>query len=291
MKKNQKRLYGGELPSHLPSQTDSVDRDDLKKARNREYQKKYRERMMADSPEAYLSKRREYCKRHREKVKLSNPDPYMAANRKRALLSYHTRKAASPDGFLAERRKMRSACRSKNLEMFRARDREAYRRYKDRYPDKVRERKAAAMRESRIKNPNKHKAKSEKWRKANPEKVREIGRRRWNKYVSIPRNALRARVSTLVRMSLKRGSKSASIARTLDFTVNELGIHLERQFLHGMGWHNMGEWHIDHIVPLSSFNFSSDLDPEFKRAWHITNLRPLWGRDNVRKSNRITHLI
>jgi 5-methylcytosine-specific restriction endonuclease McrA len=42
-------------------------------------------------------------------------------------------------------------------------------------------------------------------------------------------------------------------------------------------------WHIDHIIPISSFSFSSPEDPEFKAAWALTNLRPLWAAQNISK--------
>jgi len=51
-----------------------------------------------------------------------------------------------------------------------------------------------------------------------------------------------------------------------------------------MSWENIGDWHIDHIVPLSRFKVSGPDDPELRRAWALTNLRPLWAKDNMRKS-------
>src|SRR3546814_16139410 len=51
-------------------------------------------------------------------------------------------------------------------------------------------------------------------------------------------------------------------------------------------WDNRGEWHIDHIRPLCSFEFKSPDDPQFREAWALTNLRPLWARDNPRKGGR-----
>lgn len=77
----------------------------------------------------------------------------------------------------------------------------------------------------------------------------------------------------------------------LDFTVEELRVHLERQFLKGMSWDNFGEWHVDHIVPLASFVVSGPDDPELKRAWALTNLRPIWGRDNMSKGAKVTTLL
>lgn len=72
----------------------------------------------------------------------------------------------------------------------------------------------------------------------------------------------------------------------LGYTPAELVQHLERQFVAGMGWHNMGDWHIDHIVPLSSFSISGPGCEAFKRAWDLPNLRPLWADRNVAKGAR-----
>lgn len=32
--------------------------------------------------------------------------------------------------------------------------------------------------------------------------------------------------------------------------------HIENLFLEGMSWDNHGEWHIDHIIPVSRFDES-----------------------------------
>jgi hypothetical protein len=70
-----------------------------------------------------------------------------------------------------------------------------------------------------------------------------------------------------------------------------LAAHLEKQFLKGMTWQNIGEWHVDHIVPLASFMISGPDDPALRVAWGLPNLRPLWAKDNLRKNKHRTHLL
>ena len=66
-------------------------------------------------------------------------------------------------------------------------------------------------------------------------------------------------------------------------TPQELKEHLEKQFVDGMGWENRCEWHIDHIIPLSS----AKTEEELYMLCHYTNLQPLWAIDNLKKSNHI----
>lgn len=64
-----------------------------------------------------------------------------------------------------------------------------------------------------------------------------------------------------------------------------LRAHLEAQFDDNMTWDNYGPyWHVDHILPCSSFDHN---DPEQVAAcWNWSNLRPLEGGQNIRKSNK-----
>jgi hypothetical protein len=71
------------------------------------------------------------------------------------------------------------------------------------------------------------------------------------------------------------------------YDVIELKRHLEEQFVDGMSWENYGEWHIDHIKPLSSFNITDINSDEFKKCWSLSNLQPLWAKDNLKKYNKI----
>lgn len=81
--------------------------------------------------------------------------------------------------------------------------------------------------------------------------------------------------------------KSLHTEELIGCSMEYLRQHLEGQFTEGMAWDNYGKsgWHVDHIIPLSYFDL---MDPEQqKRAWHYTNLQPLWAVDNLKKNNKI----
>jgi hypothetical protein len=81
--------------------------------------------------------------------------------------------------------------------------------------------------------------------------------------------------------------KNGHYFEILKYSPNDLINHLERQFTDGMTWENYGKWHVDHIQPISSFNIKEIGDEEFIKCWSLKNLQPLWGEDNIRKSNKI----
>lgn len=91
---------------------------------------------------------------------------------------------------------------------------------------------------------------------------------------------LRSRLTRFVR-----GKYKVSAVRNLGCTLDELKTHLAAKFQPGMSWENYGQWHIDHIIPLVSFDLPNE--EEAKRACHYTNLQPLWAFDNISKGGRI----
>lgn len=149
------------------------------------------------------------------------------------------------------------------------------------------------------------------WRDRNPEKVKEIQAKAWEKkkdsdsyreWARIyfkdytrekrqdPRHRLDHRMGQLLRSGL-RNKNGRAWESLVGYTLDELFAHIERQFLPGMSWGNMDEWHVDHIRPKSSFSYESEDDPEFKECWALTNLRPLWAKDNLSKGGKRLYLI
>ena len=72
----------------------------------------------------------------------------------------------------------------------------------------------------------------------------------------------------------------------LQYTPEELITHLELQFKDDMSWDNYGIWHVDHKLPITSFNIQEMGDKEFMSCWSLDNLQPMWGIENIRKSNK-----
>ena len=93
-------------------------------------------------------------------------------------------------------------------------------------------------------------------------------------------NRLRARL----RKAIKNDHKVGSAVGELGCSIPELKERLENKFQIGMSWDNYGEWHIDHIIPLSSFDLTNK--EQFLEACHYTNLQPLWAKDNLVKNNK-----
>jgi hypothetical protein len=86
------------------------------------------------------------------------------------------------------------------------------------------------------------------------------------------------------------GTKNGkSWQQLVGYTIGDLKKHIENNFTAGMSWDefNKGNIHIDHIIPLSAFCYNSPQDRDFRKAWSLDNLQPLWKIDNIRKSNHV----
>ena len=87
-----------------------------------------------------------------------------------------------------------------------------------------------------------------------------------------------------IQLAYKNHYKSKSTMELLGCTGEELAQHLEKQFQEGMTHENHGEWHIDHIKPIASFDLSNPKEAE--ECFHYTNLQPLWAEDNLKKGSK-----
>ena len=190
------------------------------------------------------------------------------------------------------------------LEKRRAYDRKWKRQYKLKHPEKVKQKRRERYYKEK-QDPEKWKkhqeymrAYNKKWGKNNPK--RQAYRREWMREWSRknakeiyrkrrlkPYSRIASSMRTRVRECIKKGYKSAKTEELLGITIKELKIYLEKQFKEGMTWENYGfyGWHIDHTRPLSSFDLTKS--EEQKKAFHYTNLQPLWAKENLTKHSKI----
>jgi hypothetical protein len=128
------------------------------------------------------------------------------------------------------------------------------------------------------------------YREKNIDKIRKTKRDyERNRKASDPLYKLITNFRTAIWTVLKESNvdKYGHYFDILQYTPEELIIHLEKQFKDDMTWDNYGIWHVDHKLPITSFDIQEMGDEEFMRCWCLDNLQPMWGEENIRKSNKI----
>lgn len=82
--------------------------------------------------------------------------------------------------------------------------------------------------------------------------------------------------------------KSGHADELLGYSTEQLRDHLEKQFVEGMTWENHGTgpgtWQVDHVRPVNQFPL--DASPDEVNA--LSNLRPLWYDENIRRARKGT---
>jgi len=218
-------------------------------------------------------KRTEYAKAYREanrEKKAEYNKAYYEANREK----------------MAEYKKAyREANREKMLERDKA-YREANREKIKAYYEANREKKAEYKKAYREANREKILERDKAYREANREKiVRWIAAYKSKKYKTDPLFKLKELISGRIRRSLKKNNytKKSRTHKILGCSFKHFKQYIENQFSENMSWENQGEWHLDHIVPVSlAIN-----EEEILKLNYYKNFRPLWGIENIQKGNKL----
>ena len=138
-------------------------------------------------------------------------------------------------------------------------------------------------------DPSVRRERIKKWKERNLERVLELGRSSQRKMRQDPMKRIiinmRGRFKEI--MNGVRESPTQGRWELIGCSQDQLKSHLESRFKKGMSWANYGKyWHVDHILPCSSFDHR---DPnQLKQCWHWTNLRPLEAAKNIAKNDSIT---
>jgi 5-methylcytosine-specific restriction endonuclease McrA len=213
-------------------------------------------RCKVDKPVSEFHKNASYCK----KCACEKSSEWYYKNKKKALEYSRKWAAEHPEKSLASKSKYRNS-----------------HRVEDRAYQKLR----------RKRFPEKDKARQDRWRLANPVKVGITSRRALAKQRSVPKGIINHRVGTSIRETLKGTKNGQKWQLLVGYTLDNLRKHLESRFLPNMSWENMADWHIDHKIPIAAFNFSSPSDIDFKRCWALSNLQPLWSKQNISKHAKL----
>lgn len=179
-------------------------------------------------------------------------------------------------------REWKKAQRLKNPEKVREQARMKYRKMREN-PEKVSEYKKYHN------EYNKKYCQKEEWKEYRRNWMREWNRKNQKKIYqqrrARPYEKLAASIRSRIHDCVKFEYKSKHTEELLGISIKELKKYLERMFKEGMTWENYGQWHIDHIIPLSSFDLTKTEEQE--KAFHYTNLQPLWAKENLQKHAKI----
>lgn len=164
--------------------------------------------------------------------------------------------------------------------------------YREKNKDKISEYQKEYREKYNKLNKDKMREYAKKYREICKENISEESRqKRYRQYLNrdpnYNRDRLNCNISGGISRSLKGSKNGHHWEDCVGYTLEKLIKHLERQFKEGMDWNNYGDWHIDHKVPISAFNFTNIEHIDFKRCWALSNLQPLWASDNNRKRDKL----
>ncbi len=151
------------------------------------------------------------------------------------------------------------------------------------YKTKNRERILAYKKKNRDENKESIREYRKRWRLKNLEKVKLKKQEYGRQYLKNPKNKLANSFRGRIKRAFDGNYKSGTWKNMLGCSIEECKIYLESKFQPGMTWENHGNygWHLDHKKPISSFSIE-----DLHKAFHYTNLQPLWAIDNLRKGSK-----
>lgn len=155
-----------------------------------------------------------------------------------------------------------------------------YKKWAESNKEKNKNRKAKWNKE----NSERVKSKAIEWRKNNLKRINKL-RKDWLE--KNPIQKINYAFGARIREAINGQTVNYRWKNEVGYGLKELKKHLQNQFKDGMSWENYGEWEVDHILPVSKFNFKSTKDEDFKRCWALKNLQPLWKADNIKKGNKL----
>jgi hypothetical protein len=95
-----------------------------------------------------------------------------------------------------------------------------------------------------------------------------------------------------MRKAIRQAKGGRSWESLVEYSMTDLIDRLKLTIPKGYSWESdfingKGVLHIDHVKPMSSFNFKTAEDDDFKRCFAIDNLQLLPAIDNMKKSAKL----
>lgn len=159
--------------------------------------------------------------------------------------------------------------------------------YQSVYFQNNKEEQSKKNRERYLSNKEKYDETINKWREENRERLKIRQRNYMREYRKQSSTyQLRENVGHYIRQALINSiPKSGTYKKYLGCSIKEYKQYLEKQFTSEMNWENYGTyWEIDHINPISKFDFN--IDDNIYAAFHYTNTQPLSITMNRQKYNK-----
>lgn len=130
-----------------------------------------------------------------------------------------------------------------------------------------------------------------KWKNKNKNKMK-----LWHKEYQLNLNKKpEQKIINFMRASLRRivnkikENKEIETINSLEYSIKDFKLYIEKQFDIFMTWENYGLWHIDHIIPLSylvKLNEGKEQIEILNIVNSLDNLQPLWAIENIKKGGK-----
>ncbi len=129
-----------------------------------------------------------------------------------------------------------------------------------------------------------------KWKEENREHVNEYSRlyakKNYKKDMQNVQYKLKKNLRCRLYHAIKYGYgvKNDNTLNLLSCSIEFFQGYMESKFEDGMTWENYGKWHVDHIIPCSSWDLT--IPSEVRMCFHYLNLQPMWGSENTAKKDK-----
>ena len=131
---------------------------------------------------------------------------------------------------------------------------------------------------------------NKQWCKNNPEKVKRYHRKYCiKKYKTDLRFNLNLKMGNVIRKSLKGNKQGWYWEEIVGYTLKDLIKRLKKTMPKGYIRQDYlrGKLQMDHIVPISAFNYTKISDSDFQKCWALDNLQLLSAEGNREKGIKL----